>query len=230
MASQLRLVALPSAAEDSIGPRSGAAYRLFDAAKTLFARKGYEATTTRQIAKEAGLTVGTIYKHYESKEVILDAIVVAAANRLEPVLQAEIERGAERLLYRLTYRLVEFNLSFPRESRIANEDYRSLSGPCLEAAIAHRRAIRRMFEDAFPQMDEGTSDERRAQLKVLAATLIVMATAPKDWWHPESRYDATQTSHLYGAIAEQFALLDTDSFNAPPLAALVLIDAASYGS
>jgi AcrR family transcriptional regulator len=37
----------------------------------LFARKGYAATTTRELSKAMGITNGTFYHYYESKEDLL---------------------------------------------------------------------------------------------------------------------------------------------------------------
>ena len=45
------------------------------AARELFARHGYHATSIRSIAKLAGLSVPGLYHHYESKQAILDALV-----------------------------------------------------------------------------------------------------------------------------------------------------------
>ena len=48
--------------------QGGAEARILQAAMTLFARKGYEGTTTREIAKEAGSSLSMLNLHYGSKE------------------------------------------------------------------------------------------------------------------------------------------------------------------
>src|ERR1700749_1877404 len=48
---------------------------ILDAAFTEFARNGYAATTLDQIAERAGVTKGTIYVYFESKEHLFISMV-----------------------------------------------------------------------------------------------------------------------------------------------------------
>jgi AcrR family transcriptional regulator len=45
--------------------------QILDAAAALFAEKGFHPTTTRDIAKQAGISEGTIYKYFDSKTALL---------------------------------------------------------------------------------------------------------------------------------------------------------------
>ena len=49
--------------------------RIAEAALELFARSGYLGTSMSDIAGELGITKGALYKHYTSKQEILDSIV-----------------------------------------------------------------------------------------------------------------------------------------------------------
>lgn len=49
----------------------------------VFARHGFAAANMRRIAAEAGLSVGSIYRHYASKEELFDALIVQACAGLE---------------------------------------------------------------------------------------------------------------------------------------------------
>src|SRR6186997_3503268 len=48
--------------------------RLYGTAIRLIAKRGYEATTLRDIAKEAGVSVGLLYRYFPSKQAIVLAL------------------------------------------------------------------------------------------------------------------------------------------------------------
>lgn len=50
--------------------------RVFEAAISLFAEKGYASTSTSEIAKEAGVAEGTIFRHFGSKENLLFSVIL----------------------------------------------------------------------------------------------------------------------------------------------------------
>lgn len=45
--------------------------RILEAAQRLFARRGYDGTTTRDLAQAAGVAEGTLFRHFENKKAIL---------------------------------------------------------------------------------------------------------------------------------------------------------------
>ena len=49
--------------------------RILETALELFAQSGYLGTSMSDIAKELGITKGALYKHYTSKQEILDSII-----------------------------------------------------------------------------------------------------------------------------------------------------------
>jgi AcrR family transcriptional regulator len=52
--------------------------RILDAARERFTARGYEATTTRDIADAAGIANGTLFNYFASKEAILASLVAGA--------------------------------------------------------------------------------------------------------------------------------------------------------
>ncbi len=52
-------------------------------ASSLFAESGYEGTTIRRIARLCGITEAAIYKHFESKEALYEAVIQSKSRRHE---------------------------------------------------------------------------------------------------------------------------------------------------
>ena len=69
--------------------------RLVRLAAELFAEKGYQATTVRNIADEAGILSGSLYHHFDSKESIVDEILTSFFDELAAASRAAVERGGD---------------------------------------------------------------------------------------------------------------------------------------
>jgi AcrR family transcriptional regulator len=64
-------------------------------AAELFAKKGFRATTVREIADEAGILSGSLYHHFDSKESIVDEVLSAFFDELLPANRAAVEQGGD---------------------------------------------------------------------------------------------------------------------------------------
>jgi AcrR family transcriptional regulator len=75
------------------------AKRILEAAKSLFATKGYELTTTAMMARHAGSSESQIMKYFENKEGVLVAVFNDAWSRITQQLEPlrSIVSGADRL-------------------------------------------------------------------------------------------------------------------------------------
>ena len=91
--------------------RSAREESLVTAAGRLFASRGYEATTTREIASEAGCAEGLIHRYFKGKEGLLLALIRARTSRefldmnqrlrLAPSLEEEVVQLVEFELKRM---------------------------------------------------------------------------------------------------------------------------------
>src|SRR3982750_776017 len=61
---------------------------LLEAALTLFVEKGFAATRSEEVAKAAGVSKGTLYLYFPSKEELLKAVI-------QHFLGTEIETGVQ---------------------------------------------------------------------------------------------------------------------------------------
>lgn len=66
---------------------------LLGIAAEVFADQGYNATTVRRIADEAGMLAGSLYYHFDSKESMLDEILSSFLNELWAGYDAVLEAG-----------------------------------------------------------------------------------------------------------------------------------------
>src|SRR3989441_13259962 len=89
--------------------------RVREAARALFAERGYEATTTAAICRLAGTSQSQLIKHFTNKQGVLEAILEYAWEQLNPAVQLAIERNPSP-----THKLktvVDMALSFLQKDR-----------------------------------------------------------------------------------------------------------------
>lgn len=64
-------------------------------AADLFAEKGFQATTVRNIADEAGILSGSLYHHFDSKESIVDEILAGFFSEIMSAYQQVIDETGD---------------------------------------------------------------------------------------------------------------------------------------
>jgi AcrR family transcriptional regulator len=69
---------------------------IMTAAKTVFARSGFYATTIAHIAKEAGLAYGSVYWYFDSKDELFHALMSAEGDALRAHIAAAVTDTGER--------------------------------------------------------------------------------------------------------------------------------------
>ena len=57
--------------------------KIFNAALKVFAKKGFSAATTAEIAEEAGVAQGTIFRYYKTKKDILRGVMIEYIDKFE---------------------------------------------------------------------------------------------------------------------------------------------------
>ena len=104
---------------------------ILDAARRVFARLGFEATTIRDIIRDTGLASGTFYNYFQSKEAVFQALEDDGVRRFRPLLR-------ERLANATSFEdLVHGSLL--AYFRFVAEEY-SEAGPLAGIALRHGAA------------------------------------------------------------------------------------------
>jgi AcrR family transcriptional regulator len=79
----------------------GTKEKIFDAAVDLFAEKGYDGVSIRDIGRAVGVTEGAVYKHFSGKEEILESIFAYVEDKIyPPTPEASIDALVESLSFR----------------------------------------------------------------------------------------------------------------------------------
>ncbi len=69
--------------------------KVIDAALALFAERGYHGTTIPQVMAKAGIGAGSLYRLFESKEALVNAVFRSAKRRLERALRDDFDLDVE---------------------------------------------------------------------------------------------------------------------------------------
>ncbi|WP_344858805.1 TetR/AcrR family transcriptional regulator [Planomonospora alba] len=162
---------------------------IVETALRLFRERGYEATTMRAIAAEAGVSVGNAYYYFSSKE----ALVQAYYDRAQAEHEAACERvlAAERSLagrldgvlrewVRVSEPYHEFAVKFFKHAAEPSNPlspFSAESSPAREASIA---IYRRVVEGASDRIDAELREELPELLWLLSMGVVLF------WVHDTS--------------------------------------------
>jgi AcrR family transcriptional regulator len=123
--------------------------RILVAAREAFDRHGLEGLSLRNIAKDVGITPMAIYRHYESKQALIDALVLDALDEWSALVAAIAPAVPLDWLRRIGEAHLDFALLTPRRYELA--------------FLTHTRAARRYPDDFVA----GRSPAGTLQLKLI---------------------------------------------------------------
>jgi AcrR family transcriptional regulator len=162
--------------------------RIIDATVELFYRKGYEATSLREVADAVGLQVGSLYNHISSKEDLLFGIMRGVMIELIAHTRAAMEQ-ADDATARITAFMeasITFHARRQKETFIGNSELRSLDEPHHKEVIELRDEYQQLMSDALTAAkDEGRLAIDDVQLATFAGLAICSSVAT--WYRPEGR-------------------------------------------
>jgi AcrR family transcriptional regulator len=119
------------------------------AAAALFARKGYLATTVRDIGQEVGLLGGSLYHYIKSKEALFVKLHEMALQQAEDRIRkaiAPVDDPWERMTIACTT-LLEIQLDPHSLTMPLMNDFRSVPRHVREQLIVRRDSFEQLFKD-----------------------------------------------------------------------------------
>lgn len=103
----------------TVSGRNTSKQRIFEAAKAIFDKQGADGLSIRKIAGEVGLTPMAIYRHYASKDELLDVLMLDGFAVWEAKVAAIRTRDPMRWLERLGEAFMDFALNEPHRYEAA---------------------------------------------------------------------------------------------------------------
>ncbi len=142
--------------------------QILQAALQCFLEKGFHQTSMRDIAQEAGVSLGNLYNHFPGKEAIILAVAVAESEELAPLLQRLAASEGERAQVLAFLRDFHALCRQPEWATLAVEVLaESARNPAVaEAFAANRRQLQAALAEALQQVAQ-----RERRRPVLAPAL-----------------------------------------------------------
>lgn len=146
-------------------------------ARDRFARRGYSATSMREIADAADLLAGSLYSHFRSKAHLLELVILPFYGELIPGQQEALAgpgTGAERTAAMLR-RVVAVCAAHDAELTILHYDWGHLSGiEGLDAVIARSAETLELWEQV---LEAGRADGSLATTTSTATAVRIITSA-----------------------------------------------------
>lgn len=171
--------------------------RLLRAATIAFAEKGFNGTTTRDIAAAAGMSPAAVYMHHKSKEELLYLISRAGHHETLDLVRNAIGSSTDPVtaLRRVIHDFAVHHARGHTSARIVNYELAALT----PEHYAEIRDIRRQIDRALVELVERgisagifhTSEPRMAGVALLSLGIdIARWYRPHGTWSPEHIADA----------------------------------------
>lgn len=187
--------------------------RLLVAAVKLFADRGYEASSMRELAAEVGVKAPAIYNHFDSKtQVLSTAVDYALSDFLASVLAGLEEFPKQERLFELLRRHARYktnDVALARaQDKLVDADFmRRVLPPAsydrYTAALAGYRAIvRDLVVAAAPQSEHDPA----VNLPVLVSALIEMVDRVSSWFRPDGTLSGDEIADQCVVIARRIVV------------------------
>lgn len=177
------------------GKASGRRDELLRVAAKVFARKGFSNATVRDIGEEAGILSGSLYHHFESKDAILEDLLVNLYDEMERGYRDVLDRGlpAEETVIELLACGYSYLDQLTDPIHVLNNDFVYISHvPRFRFVAERNRRIEAMWTQALQRgVDEGLF---RTDLDLQFTFRIMMGAldAAVQWVDPNGPLPAEQ--------------------------------------
>lgn len=152
--------------------------QIADAAVSLFIQKGFHKTTTREIAKSAGISIGSLYEYVQTKEDVLYLVCQAIHQEMEQSVQAHTDQSGSgaRVLEAAIQAYIAVCDGMAPHITLIYQETKSLPKESMRYVLEHELRITGMFIGLLRRGVEDYSLRplNRGEIQLMAHNIMIM--------------------------------------------------------
>jgi TetR/AcrR family transcriptional regulator, cholesterol catabolism regulator len=176
--------------------------RLLETAAVLFSRKGYAATSTREIAAMLGIQKPSLYYHIDTKEDLLHAICKSSLEQIRADVSAALEnvQEAEDRVRMLVRAHVDNLVRDQARHAAAVSEMRALSGNYLTEIIVARDAYEKLVRSVLKEAQRAGVLRQDIPVKYLCLSLLGLLNRVEVWYRPNGPLSSGELAQVFETI------------------------------
>lgn len=169
---------------------------ILDAAARIFGRKGYSATSLREIAEAAGMQAGSLYYHFSSKDEIFDEVLSTGMRDIHDKVERAVLALGENVSHR---QRIECAMKAHLELLLMKSEYYAPASRvhvhAPEPLVSRHREFRHQYGrlwDSFLR-DAQRAGELRKEIKIVPLRMLILGAL--NWtleWFDTDNYPIDQ--------------------------------------
>jgi len=172
--------------------------KIINEAAYLFRKKGYAASTLREIAKRCGIEGGSIYFHFGSKQEILFTIMEEVMDQLTSQVNEGLAAESDPLekLRTAIATHIKYHIEKLDKTYAADSDIRSLTNENYNLIIKKRRTYENIFVKI---LEEGVEKGifRKSDVKMTTFSILQMCTGVSYWFKKDEILSIDEITERY---------------------------------
>jgi AcrR family transcriptional regulator len=172
--------------------------RLLLAGVEAFWRDGFYASSTRDIAKRAGLSPAALYVHFKAKEDLLYDIIRYVAEHLRDRLREAADKGGNptELLSRLMHAYVALPARMYKASLVANREFNSLTASQRKQIVKIRDELEGIVGNCLAD-GKSSGEFSFDNLSITRMAVISLCRSTLLWFSPRGRSTPEEIGDYY---------------------------------
>jgi len=172
---------------------------VLSASSALFASKGFERATIRDVSQATGMSLAGLYYYFKSKEELLYLIQFRTFDSISEKLREIIkdESDPQTCLHRMINMHFEYFIRHMNDLKICSREIESLEGDFYQQVAVKRKEYFDLTQSIFEKISGGASTDSRLAALYLFGTLNWIYQWYRPGRDPEARELASRLSEIY---------------------------------